>query len=202
MLSYSVAVKNAKLDQIETTIGTAALLRCYNGTVPANADAALGGAVLLANGALPSDWMAAASGGSKSKTGTWSITGNASLASPQAATFFRIADSTGNTPGIQGTIGANVPLTTNANTAANTSILFFASTTGVAAGQNIVGANIPATAQVLTFNSTQVTMTVNANVALTQPLAVTFTSDMSIDNNSIAANQTLTANSFTLNSGN
>ena len=202
MLSYSVAVKNAKLDQIETTIGTAALLRCYNGTVPANADSALGGAVLLANGALPSDWMAAASSGSKSKTGTWSITGNASLASPQAATFFRITDSTGNTPGIQGTIGANVPLTTNANTAANTSILFFASTTGVAAGQNIVGANIPAAAQVLTFNSTQVTMTVNANVALTQPLAVTFTSDMSIDNNSIAANQSLTANSFTLNSGN
>jgi len=202
MLSYSVAVKNAKLDQIETTIGATALLRCYNGSVPANADAALGAAVQLANGALPSDWMAAASSGSKSKTGTWTITGNASLPAPQSATFFRITDTTGNTPGVQGTLGANVPLTTNANTPQYSNVLFFAATAGVVAGMNAVGANIPATATVLQVNAANVVLSEAANVALVTPLAVTFTADMAIDNNSIAANQSLTVNTFTINSGN
>jgi hypothetical protein len=202
MLSYSVAVKNAKLDQIETTIGASALLRCYNGSVPTNADAALGSNTMLANGALPSDWMTNASGGSKGKSGTWSLTGNASLGAAQAATFFRITDSTGNTPGIQGTVGANVALSTNANTAQYSNVLNFAATTGVVAGMNVVGANIPANAQVLQVNAANVVISEAANVALVSPLSVTFCADMAIDNNSIAANQSLSVSVFTINSGN
>lgn len=201
-ISYAVLLKNARLDQVETVVGTSALLQLYNGTAPANADAALAGNVLLANGALPSDWMTAASGGSKAKTGTWTLTGNASLPSPQAATFFRIYNSAGNVPSVQGTLGANVPLTTNANTPINTNTLFFAATTGVAVGQNVIGTNIPVNSTVLAVNAANIVMSIAANVALITPLSVVFGMDMSIDNNSIAANQSLSVSTFTLTSGN
>lgn len=70
-LQYSVAVNNARLDAIESTIGTSAKLRIYTGSAPANAAAAATGTLLIEI-ALPSDWMAAASSASKSKAGTWS----------------------------------------------------------------------------------------------------------------------------------
>lgn len=73
-LQESVAVRNARLDAIETTIGTAPILELRSGSVPANCAAAATG-TLLAQDALPSDWLAAASSGSKAKAGTWSLTG-------------------------------------------------------------------------------------------------------------------------------
>jgi len=105
-VSYSVTVKNARLDAIETTISTAPQLRLYSGTLPANADAALGSNTLLAQGSLPSDWMSAASSGVKAKTGTWSLTGQSGAGSGTAATFFRIYDSVGTTCHMQGSVSA------------------------------------------------------------------------------------------------
>jgi hypothetical protein len=69
---YSVIVRNAKLDQIETTIGTSAVLKIFSGAEPANC-AAADPSGLLATITLPSDWMNAASSGSKTKLGTWSV---------------------------------------------------------------------------------------------------------------------------------
>lgn len=69
---YSVAVRNAKLDAVETTISTAAVLKLFTGAEPANC-AAADPAGLLATITLPSDWLANASGGSKAKAGTWSV---------------------------------------------------------------------------------------------------------------------------------
>ena len=69
-LQYSVTVRNAQLDAVETTVGTAPLLRIYSGSAPANCAAAASG-TLLAEATLPSDWMAAASSGSKALSGTW-----------------------------------------------------------------------------------------------------------------------------------
>ncbi len=106
-ISYSATVKNAKLDQIETTISTAPLLRIYNGTAPTNADTALSGNTLLASGALPSDWMAAASGGAKAKSGTWTLIGQSGAGAGTAGTFFRVYDSTGTTCHMQGTFTAS-----------------------------------------------------------------------------------------------
>lgn len=70
-LQFGTSVRNARLDAIETTVGTGPLLRVYSGTPPANPAASLSGNTLLAECTLPSDWMAAASGGTKSKSGTW-----------------------------------------------------------------------------------------------------------------------------------
>lgn len=109
-ISNSVAVRNAKLDAEETTIGTAPYLRVYSGTVPAGGvGASLGAAVLIAEGILPSDWMANAASGIKAKSGTWAVTGAVGAgASPgSAGTFFRIYASDGTTPHKQGTFGAS-----------------------------------------------------------------------------------------------
>jgi len=86
-LQYSTTVNNARLDQIETTIGAAPNLMIYSGSAPANCAAADSG-TLLATLALPSDWMAAASAGAKALAGSW--TGTASAGSAATPTHFRI----------------------------------------------------------------------------------------------------------------
>lgn len=98
-LQLSVAARNARLDAIEVTAGTAAKLMLYSGSVAANCAAAAPSG-LLGTLTLPSDWMAAASAGSKALTGTWS--GTASAAGTAAS--FRITDSAGTTCHIQGTV--------------------------------------------------------------------------------------------------
>ncbi len=55
----------------------------------------------LATLSLPSDWMAAASGGSKAKSGTWQDT---SADNSGTALHFRIYDSGGATCHLQGTV--------------------------------------------------------------------------------------------------
>lgn len=59
-LQYSTAVRNARLDVVESTIGTSAVLKIRTGAEPANCGTADSGTV-LASCTLPSDWMAAAS---------------------------------------------------------------------------------------------------------------------------------------------
>lgn len=97
---YSVAVRNAKLDQIESTIGTAAVLKIFSGAEPANC-AAADPAGLLATLSLPSDWMANAAAGAKAKAGSWS----ASASGSGVAASFRIYDSGLAACHIQGSVG-------------------------------------------------------------------------------------------------
>lgn len=99
-LKYSVTVRNAKLDAIETAIGTSAILKIRTGSAPANCAAADSGTVLSTVN-LPSDWLAAASSGAKSKSGTWEDT---SADATGTAAHFRVYDSGGSTCHVQGTI--------------------------------------------------------------------------------------------------
>lgn len=99
---FSTAARNAALDAIETAIGAGAVLKIRSGTVPATVGTADAGTV-LATLTLPSDWMAAASGGSKSKLGTWEDT---SADATGTAAHFRIYASDGTTAHIQGTVTA------------------------------------------------------------------------------------------------
>lgn len=103
-LQFSAAVRNALLDAIETAIGTSAVLKIFSGAAPADCAAADSG-TLLASLSLPSDWMAAASGGSKAKSGTWEDT-SADAGSPTNAGHFRLYASDGTTCHAQGTITA------------------------------------------------------------------------------------------------
>lgn len=99
---FSTTARNAALDAIETAIGTSAVLKIRSGSVPADCGTADAGTV-LATLTLPSDWLAAASGGSKSKSGTWE---DASADATGTAAHFRIYASDGTTVHMQGTITA------------------------------------------------------------------------------------------------
>lgn len=101
-LQFSVAVRNARLDAIETAIGTAAVLKIRSGAPPANVATADSGTV-LATLSLPSDWMAAASGGTKTKAGTWE---DASADAAGTAAHWRLYASDGTTAHAQGTVTA------------------------------------------------------------------------------------------------
>lgn len=102
-LQKSDAVRNAQLDAIETAIGLSAVLKIRTGAVPANVAAADSGTV-LATVALPSDWMAAASGGVKAKSGTWQ---DATADATGTAGHWRIYASDGTTCHLQGTYGTS-----------------------------------------------------------------------------------------------
>jgi hypothetical protein len=101
-IQLSTAVRNARLDVIETTVGTSAVLRIRSGAAPANCAAADAGTV-LATVNCPSDWMAAAASGSKSLSGSWV---DSSADATGTAAHFRLYDSTGATCHVQGTVTA------------------------------------------------------------------------------------------------
>lgn len=99
-VQLSTSVRNARLDQIESTIGTSAILRIRTGAAPADCATADSGTV-LAELTLPSDWMAAAASGAKAKSGTWQ---DASANNTGTAAHWRLYDSAGTTCHAQGTV--------------------------------------------------------------------------------------------------
>lgn len=99
----STAVRNARLDAIETTIGTAAKVRILTGTQPATCATAESGTLLVAY-TLASDWAANASSGSKAFSST-PIAGTAS--GTGTAGYYRITDNAGTTCHEQGTVGTS-----------------------------------------------------------------------------------------------
>lgn len=99
-IQLAVATRNSRLDAIETEIGASAILKLRTGSAPANCAAADTGTV-VATINLPADWMAAASGGSKAKSGTWQ---DASADNAGTVEHFRIYDSGGSVCHMQGTV--------------------------------------------------------------------------------------------------
>ncbi len=70
MPQYATDLRDARNDQIETTLGASPILELRSGAAPANC-AAVDTGVLIASMTLPVDAMAASSAGVKSKLGTW-----------------------------------------------------------------------------------------------------------------------------------
>jgi hypothetical protein len=99
-LQRSTAVRNARLDAIETTIGTAAKVRVLTGTQPATCATAESGTLLVAY-TLASDWASNASAGAKTLSGL-PIGGTAS--GTGTAGYYRITDNAGTTCHEQGTV--------------------------------------------------------------------------------------------------
>lgn len=191
-LQFSIAARNGLLDAIETAAGTAPTLEIRTGAPPATVATAATGTV-LATMTLPSDWMAAAASGSKALLGTWQ---DASADATGTAGYFRISQA--GTGHIQGTVGSNVALTTNALTAANGNVLNFAATTGVSVGQLITGTGVLPNTFVLAFTGTTVTMSQASTAGVANTTAITFSGDMTIDNVSIAITQQVNVTAFTL----
>lgn len=102
-LQLAVSTRNARLDAIETDLGVSAILKIRTGAQPADCATADAGTV-LATLNLPSDFMAAASGGTKALLGTWQDT---SADAAGTAAHFRIYTSGGTVCKVQGTVGAS-----------------------------------------------------------------------------------------------
>src|SRR5688500_8664597 len=101
-IQLSVGARNARLDAIETAIGTSAKLQIYTGSMPASCATAASG-TKLAEFSLASDCAANAAGGAKSFNNTpLSSTGLAG----GTAGYFWIVDSAGTTCHLQGTVTA------------------------------------------------------------------------------------------------
>ncbi len=100
-IQLGTTYRNGAADLFETTAGTSSKLQLRTGAQPANCAAADSG-TLLCEMTLPSDWLAAASGGSKVLAGSWTGTGAAS----GTAAHFRVKDNAGTTCHMQGTVTA------------------------------------------------------------------------------------------------
>lgn len=99
-VQLSTTARNNMLDSIETTVGVSPTLEIRTGAQPASCAAADSGTV-LATFTLPSDWLAAASGGTKAIAGgPWQDT---SADASGTAAHFRIK--AGATCHFQGSVG-------------------------------------------------------------------------------------------------
>ena len=101
-IQFGVLTRNARLDATETVLGTSPVLTIRTGPQPANCAAANSGTV-LATFNLPSDWMAAAVGGSKSIAGgPWQ---DISADAGGLAAHFRVHNTAGTVCEQQGSVG-------------------------------------------------------------------------------------------------
>jgi hypothetical protein len=101
-IQLSTAVRNARLDAIETAIGASGILKIRTGAPPANVGTADSGTV-VATINLPADWMSAAASGQKAMLGSWA---DASADAAGTAGHFRIYATDGTTAHMQGTVTA------------------------------------------------------------------------------------------------
>jgi hypothetical protein len=99
-VQYSVAVRNARQNAVEATVGTGPILQLRTGAQPASCAAADSG-TLLATLTLPTDWLNAASAGATTLAGSWS--GTVSVAGTVG--HFRLKDSGGTVCHMQGSVG-------------------------------------------------------------------------------------------------
>jgi hypothetical protein len=126
-LQYSVAVRNARNDAIETTISTAPDIEIFTGSQPANCAAADSG-TKIAEGTLPSDWLGASASGVKSKAGTWTVTGITAAGAGATMGHFRIKQ--GSDCHIQGSVtitGGGGEMTVNNTSIADTQVVTISS---------------------------------------------------------------------------
>lgn len=85
---FGTTFRTNRIGQLQTTIGSTGTLKVFSGAEPANCGAA-DPSGLLATINLPATFMAAASGGAASMTGTWS----ASASATGTAACWRMYDS-------------------------------------------------------------------------------------------------------------
>ncbi len=99
-INMDAASRNAMLDAVESVWGTSPILLIRSGAKPAAlADVSAG--TVLATVLLPSDWLLAASGGVKEKSGTWE---DASADAAGVAGHFELYSSDGTTLRMRGTV--------------------------------------------------------------------------------------------------
>jgi hypothetical protein len=187
---FKTSLRNAWLATYESEIGTSPKLRLLTGFLPANCAATQSGTLLIEL-SLPSDWMAAPSGGSAGKAGTWSGT----VVAAGTASYYRIVDSGGTNCFEQGEVTQAFAIATNGATSAGGNVLNFAATTGVTNGMQVSGTGITAGSIVLAFDGTTVTLSSASAAGVSSGAAIYFgdtSGDMWLTSNALSISQTLT----------
>lgn len=98
-----ITTANVALDAVAALFPSGAILEIYSGTIPTDADTAVGAQTLLASITLPSSPLNAASARAVSKNGTWQDS-SANAGSSTAPTWFRLKNAA-DTQRIDGTAG-------------------------------------------------------------------------------------------------
>lgn len=99
-----ITVANLVLEAVATAIpSSTSICEIYSGTIPTDADTAVGAQTLLASITLPASAWAAASSRSLAKSGTWQDS-SANAGSSTAPTWFRLKNAA-DTNRIDGTAG-------------------------------------------------------------------------------------------------
>lgn len=111
-ISYLAALRDTMLNTLNTALGTSALIKIYDGSVPASVNAGLGASVLLAT--LTGN-VAGFSTGASSQTLTAAAITGANAVATGTATYFRACNS-GGTAQCQGSVtvaggGGDIQLT-------------------------------------------------------------------------------------------
>lgn len=104
-LEYSIALNQARHAATVTAIGSAGLLKIYDGAQPATPDTAVTTQTLLSTHTCGSPFAPAASSAHPSVL-TANVIGNATAVASSTASWFRIENS-GGTPAIDGTAGTS-----------------------------------------------------------------------------------------------
>ncbi|WAJ29339.1 hypothetical protein [Antarcticirhabdus aurantiaca] len=101
-IQLSTAVRNARLNAIEATVGPSGKVKILSGSMPANCAASDTGTVLSTID-LPADWMQDAAGGAKTMSGTWK---DNSADASGTASYYRVYAADGTTCHLQGSVTA------------------------------------------------------------------------------------------------
>ncbi len=191
-VQYSTTHRTNSATQLNTDIGTSALIKFYAGAIPANVAAAAGtvGATLTGN----AGGFGTASAGALTAS---AVTGANASANMLPVTYCRIQTSAA-ADVVQLTVFQPVTIATSALTAANGNVLTFASTTGVAVGQLIQGTGVLVPSVVIAFTGTTVTMDRASTAGVASAASIKFTGDVEVQNASINSGQALTVSSIVI----
>ena len=190
---YSDAERNAEGQARINAIGINAQIRILSGAMPANVAAAETG-VLLAQFAGNATQYGTVAGG----VITTSAVANTTALAAGTAGYFRNRTSAG-VAVTQGTVNQRVTIATSSLTAANSNVLNFAATAGVAVGQAVSGTGVINGTTVIAFTGTTVTLSLASTAGVAGAASIVFGGDMTFDNATFALSQTLVFTSRTEN---
>ena len=195
MIQYSASHRQANMTEVVTEAAATAFLLIYSGAAPANAAAAATGTLLASLPCSPT--MGTVASGV--------LTANAITAAAAAAAgiagYWRLCTSSAGTTVIaQGNVFQTTPLVTSALSLANSNVLNFAAGGAAAvAGMSVSGTGIlPGTYVVGASTATTVTLSQASTAGVASGATITFGGDLSLNNTSIAAGQTVSVSSFIL----
>ncbi len=193
-IQYSTTHRTNNMQDIVTQAGTGSYVLLFTGSTPANCAAAATGTELVA---CPcSSTFGTVSSGVLTAN---AITSTAAVNTGTAG-YWRLntTSSSGGVCVAQGTVYQTTTLTTSSTTAADGNTLTFTATTGVVVGMTVSGTGVPANTTVVAVSSTTVTMSNTSTAGVGSGVTITFGGDISMNNTSIAATQTVDITSLTI----